>query len=143
VWDQCKARPFDTICEESRVQMSYSDDDGATWSDVQVLSKTAVHRVDYFPTIDNDKDNGNVVVAWYTNRLDTYQNAQNIEVVTVTASTSTISKRQIITTSDLMPNEPEADPLLGGFFIGDYIEITAAKGTAYVAYNMNIRPIAL
>jgi hypothetical protein len=34
-------------------------------------------------------------------------------------------------------NEPEADPLLGGRFIGDYIEVDAVKGRAYVHYNAN------
>lgn len=36
-------------------------------------------------------------------------------------------------------NEPEADPLLGGFFIGDYIEVFAHDRTAWVAYNANYR----
>jgi hypothetical protein len=141
VWDQCKARPLDTICEEPRVQMRYSDNDGVSWSTVKTLSKTSVDRVDYFPTIADDRKNNNVVVAWFTNRLDDYQNAQNIEMVTLDATTTDISKRQIVTTSSDMPNEPEADPFLGGFFIGDYIEVTAHKGTAYIGYNMNVRSV--
>ena len=36
-------------------------------------------------------------------------------------------------------NEPEADGLLGGFFIGDYIEVFAHQGTALVHYNANYR----
>jgi hypothetical protein len=36
-------------------------------------------------------------------------------------------------------NEPEADPLLGGFFIGDYIEVFAHDRTAWVGYNANDR----
>ena len=44
-------------------------------------------------------------------------------------------------TSSDMPNEPEADPLLQGIFIGDYIEVAAFNGTAYIGYNMNVRSI--
>jgi hypothetical protein len=139
VFDRCKSRPLDTICEEPRVQMVWSDDDGVTWSSVKTLSKTSVDRVDYFPSIVDDQSNDNMVVTWFTNRLDDYQNAQNIEMVTVDASSVDITKRQIVTTDDDMPNEPEADPLLQGIFIGDYIEVAAHKGTAYIGYNMNIR----
>jgi hypothetical protein len=142
VWDQCKdPRPLDTICEEPRVQMSYSDDDGVSWIGAQTLSRSTVDRVDYFPTIAEDVKNDNMVVSWFTNRLDDYQNAQNIEMVTVNANTSKVSKRQIVTTSSDMPNEPEADPLLQGIFIGDYIEVAAFNGTAYIGYNMNVRSV--
>jgi hypothetical protein len=36
-------------------------------------------------------------------------------------------------------NESEADPFFGGFFIGDYIEVFAHRGTALVHYNANYR----
>jgi hypothetical protein len=34
-------------------------------------------------------------------------------------------------------NETEADPILGGFFIGDYIEVNAVGKQAWVHYNAN------
>lgn len=34
-------------------------------------------------------------------------------------------------------NEPDADPFLGGLFIGDYIEVTAENGLAYIGYTAN------
>src|SRR5687768_8540742 len=40
-------------------------------------------------------------------------------------------------------NETEADPLLGGFFIGDYIEVFAHDRTAWVGYNANYRHVQL
>jgi hypothetical protein len=43
----------------------------------------------------------------------------------------------------LLPNETQADPLLGGVFIGDYIEVAARAGTAYVHYNANYRRLPL
>jgi hypothetical protein len=38
-------------------------------------------------------------------------------------------------------NETEADPILGGVFIGDYIDVHLLGGTAYVAYNANTRHV--
>jgi hypothetical protein len=140
VYDECKVRVNgDVLCEEPRIEMRYSDDDGATWSDLIILSKTAVNRADYFPSIANDTTDGKIVVAWFTNRFDEYLNAQDIEMVTIDAATATVVKRQQVTTDAIVPNEPEADPLLGGFFIGDYIEVFAHGGQAYIGYNMNIR----
>ena len=40
-------------------------------------------------------------------------------------------------------NDPEADPLLGGTFIGDYIEVFAHDGVAWVGYNANYRFVPL
>jgi hypothetical protein len=34
-------------------------------------------------------------------------------------------------------------PLLGGAFIGDYLEVTANRGRAWVHYNANERHVAL
>ena len=34
-------------------------------------------------------------------------------------------------------NEPDADPYLGGLFIGDYMEVAAENGLAYVGYTAN------
>ena len=42
-----------------------------------------------------------------------------------------------------MPNETEADPFLGGFFVGDYIEVAQVKNRSYVGYNANYRSIQL
>ena len=38
-------------------------------------------------------------------------------------------------------NETEADPLLGGAFIGDYFQIDANAGRIYVHYNANERHV--
>ena len=38
-------------------------------------------------------------------------------------------------------NETEADPFLGGFFVGDYIEVAQVKNRSYVGYNANYRQI--
>jgi hypothetical protein len=65
-----------------------------------------------------------VEVAYYTNRFDpVFHNRQDVELVELNAATSAVTDRQRLTS---LSNESEADPLLGGLFIGDYIEVYAA-----------------
>jgi hypothetical protein len=137
VWDACKARLLDSICEEPRIKLTYSDDDGVTWSEEQILS---VSGDNYFPTLASDSA-GRLAVAWYTNRLDkSFHNQQDVELVTVDAASTKVTNRKRISP---LSNETEADPLLGGFFIGDYIEVFAHRGEAYVHFNANYRKIQL
>jgi hypothetical protein len=146
VWEACTHRlsftvPPEAVCEEPKIKLRYSDDDGATWSSSKTLSKGGVN---YFVTIAADRSGPEFVVAWFTNRFDgDYLNAQDIEMVTMNAETVTVLQRKHVTTDQQMPNEPEADPLLGGFFIGDYIEVAADNGNAWVHYNMNIRDVQI
>jgi hypothetical protein len=51
-----------------------------------------------------------------------------------------VAHRQRVTR---ISNETEADPILGGAFIGDYLEVTANRGKAWVHYNANERHVAL
>ena len=48
--------------------------------------------------------------------------------------TNQVLLRQDLTSES---NESEADPLVGGFFIGDYIEVFASGDTVLVHYNAN------
>lgn len=131
VWDACSNRVLDTVCEESRIKLRWSDDFGATWSPVQTVS---LRNENYFPTIDADARNRGVAIAYYTNRFDpVFHNRQDVEMVNV-GNNGTVSGRSRLTP---FSNETEADPALGGSFIGDYIEIDALRGTAYVGFNAN------
>src|SRR6266567_1798275 len=135
VWDECRFRPFGTICEEARVRMAFSDDFGATWTTRTV----SVNGQNYFPSIANDSSDGQVAVAYYTNRFDVgYQNAQDVELVTIDAATGNVVNRQRVTGQS---NETEADWNFSSGFIGDYIDLAAAGGTAYVGYNSNIHNV--
>lgn len=137
VWDACAARVNDeTVCEESQIKLVYSDDDGQTFSQVKILS---VKGDNYFPSIADDPEGANLAVTWFTNRRDpSFHNRQNVELVSVNPSNGDVTKRQFVTQAS---NESEADPYLGGTFIGDYIEVFAHQGTAYVHYNANYRQI--
>ena len=133
VWDACRARPLDTVCEESVVKLSTSADLGATWSAPRRISPGVGEH--YFPTISSDRAGGGVAVAWFTNRFDRiFHNRQDVELVTLNPATGAVVRSRRLTSPS---NEPEADPLLGGVFIGDYIEVFAHGGTAWVHYNAN------
>jgi hypothetical protein len=145
-WEACTHRlsftdPPEALCEKPKIKLRYSDDDGATWSSSKTISKGGVN---YFVTIASDRSSPEFVVAWFTNRFDgDYLNAQDIEMVTMDAESVTVLKRQHVTSDEQMPNEPEADPLLGGTFIGDYIEVAADNENAWLHYNMNIRDVQI
>ncbi len=136
VWDRCRFRLLDTICEEPQIVMSSSSDDGVSWSRPRVISKSGDN---YFPAISDEVGSPNFAVAYFTNRYDrVFHNRQDVELVTIEKATGDVVDRQRVTN---VSNEPEADPLLGGFFIGDYIDVHLLAGSAYVAYNFNTRHV--
>ncbi len=138
VWDACGTRVLgETICEDARIKLRWSDDLGATWSPIHAVS---LGGQNYFPTIDTDPGTGKVAIAYFTNRYDTvFQNAQDVELVTVDNRGSVTKQTRVTPFS----NEPEADPVLDGRFIGDYIEVDARDGEAYVHYNANYVSVPL
>jgi hypothetical protein len=139
VWDRCRYRLQDTICEEPQIRMSSSPDGGTTWTKPRTISAGGDN---YFPAISDEVGNPNFVVAYFTNRFDNiFHNRQAVEMVTVDNATGHVVRRQRVATKPR--NESEADPILGGFFIGDYIDVHLLGGTAYVAYNANYRRIQL
>jgi hypothetical protein len=137
VWDACEFRLLDTICEEPIIWLSYSDDLGVTWSDRVAISDGGDN---YFPTIAFDPAGNRLVAAWFTNQFDAdFHNRNDVELVRLNEDGTVKSSRRITRRS----NETEADPLLGGFFIGDYIEVFAHDRTAWVGYNANYRFVQL
>jgi hypothetical protein len=134
IWDACAFRLLDTVCEESEIKLTYSDDDGATWSPVSVISAGGDN---YFPTINADLGGRDLAAAWFTNRFDPdFHNRQDVELVRIDADKGTAGHPFRVTRSS---NESEADPLLGGFFIGDYIEVFVHSRAVWLHYNANYR----
>jgi hypothetical protein len=129
----------DFICEYPVIKLKWSDNAGVTWSRTRIVS---AGKMNYFPTISWDRArDGQLALAWFTNRFDpAFHYRQDVELVTVDPVAGSVGSRQRIT---LPSNESEADPLLGGFFIGDYIEVFAHQGKAWVHYNANYRQIRL
>ena len=136
-WDACRVRLLDTICEEAEVKLTYSDNGGRTFAPLQRVS---LRGDNYFPAIMADRATDQVAVAYFTNRRDRiFHNRQDVELVTLDEA-GAVQRRQILTNPS---NESEADPLLGGTFIGDYIEVFTRAGVAYTHYNANYRSIPL
>ncbi len=136
-WDSCRVRALDAVCEEPRINLTWSDDLGRTWR----RSVLSAGGDNYFPTISANPGGKSLAVAWYTNRYDAiFHNRQDVELATVNALTGRTTRLQRITRTS---NETEADPLLGGSFIGDYIEVFARNDVAYVGYNANYRSTPL
>jgi hypothetical protein len=138
IWERCRYRLLDNICEESQIVMSRSTDGGTTWTNPKVVSRGGDN---YFPAVSDEVGSPRFVLAWFTNRYDRiFHNRQSVELVSVTTRTGKVSDHERVTSPQ---NETEADPILGGFFIGDYIDVHLIHGKAYVAYNANYRKVQL
>ena len=137
VWDRCRDVVNDSVCEEPQIFMSWSKDEGTTWSAPKAISAGGDN---YFPAISDEVGSKVFVVGYYTNRFDPiFHNRQDVELVRL-HNNGTVAQRQRVTK---ISNETEADPLLGGAFIGDYLEVTANRSHAWVHYNANERHVAL
>lgn len=143
VWDACKVRLLGFVCEYAEIKLSYSDDQGVTWNGPFVISSDGMS---YFPSISVDRADPTerkMSVAWFSNSKDRdFWNRQNVVQATLDTTDATYRPQS---ENDVQPrlNESEADPLLGGFFIGDYIETVMVKRRVWVHYNANFRQIPL
>lgn len=143
IWDACSARPLAFVCEFPEIKLSYSDNGGANWNGPYVISTGGVN---YFPTISVDRadpSNNKASIAWYTHSFDpAFWNKQDVLQGSIDTGKNSYGPAAMtrITSSS---NEVEADPLLGGFFIGDYFEVAQVKGKTYTHYNANYRQIPL
>jgi hypothetical protein len=132
VWEGCRTS-IHGVCEEPRINLARSTDFGASWRRT-VLS---VGGDNYFPTISEDRGGAALAVAWYTNRHDRrLHSRQDVELASVDPGSGTVVNRQRLTP---VSNETEGDVVLHGTFIGDYFEVFARRGVAYVHYNANYR----
>jgi hypothetical protein len=133
VWDRCRLHAKDQVCEEAEIAESTSADLGRTWSAPKVISAGGDN---VFPFLTTDPTTHQVLGVWYTNRFDpVFHNRQDVEFVRLSPTGDVQQRRRLTRYS----NETEADPTLGGAFIGDYIQVDAADGVAYVGYNANAR----
>ncbi len=136
VFERCRFRLLDNICEESEIVMTYSSNLGRTWTTPRRISKAGDN---YMPAISDEGSSNRFLVAYYTNRRDQiFHNRQDVEMVTISAGSGGITNRQRVTPRS---NETEADWLVGGFFIGDYFDVDLVRGTAYVHFNANYRSV--
>ncbi len=89
----------------------------------------------YMPWPAYDGAKSTLSIAFYDSQRDSFGHRYDISIAQ--SPNGGASFTQTIITSNLPPNEPDADPYLGGSFIGDYIQIAALSGVAYVHFNAN------
>jgi hypothetical protein len=132
-WAACRVRVLDTVCEEPQIKLAWSDNQGTTWSPIRVVSAGGDN---YFPTISDSPVGDTLALAYYTSRFDpVFHNRQDVELLTVSAATGHVTKRQRVTP---FSNEPEADPTFNdGRFVGDYFEVASVGKRALVHVNAN------
>lgn len=132
-WEHCALHAIGQVCEEPRINVVASGNLGKTWTAPHAISAGGDN---IFPYLDTDPDTHKVIAVWYTNRFDpVFHNRQDVEMAELSAK-GRVQKRLRVTHRS---NETESDPILNGAFIGDYIQVDAMHGHAYVAYNANRR----
>ncbi len=120
------------VCPQGFVSAAYTDAStmSGPWTVLNVTSNG------FFPTVSIDSTDGNVSVAYYTTVNDVpwaHRVDLNVSQYSAGALTSSSTITRVTTTSD----EPDDDPLLRGFFFGDYIQASANAGTLYLGYTAN------
>ncbi|TMJ93686.1 MAG: hypothetical protein E6G67_11635 [Actinobacteria bacterium] len=134
-YEVCNPLLFGSICEEPSVRVASAPVVGTAIGAVSTAT-SSVAGDNYFPTIASEQGTTGtrILLAYYTNRFDPFHHRQDIELVALNPATSAVLSRQRATS---LSSEPDADPLLGGTFIGDYIEVTGRNGVAFTHYNAN------
>jgi hypothetical protein len=130
VYETCGTRVAGSICDYPRVVLAYSDNDGASWG----FKRVSAGGDNYFPTLSVDRQGGKLAVSWYTNRFDPWGHRQDVQLAVLNPATLKVLKLQRVTSRS---NEPDADSVTGGGFIGDYFQVEALGGQAYIGYNAN------
>ncbi len=143
VWDRCAAPliVFGFNCPESDVVITASNNNGTTWSPVTPVNSKPQNQ--FFPWIKTDRSSNTVNIAYYSSQNDIFQHRVQVflnQIAPGTVIPNPVGASQALTT---LADDPAADPLLGGFFFGDYIGL-AARGTtisgprrAYTSYTYN------
>jgi hypothetical protein len=143
VWDRCKVPLFlGFVCPDADVVLAASNDDGATWSPMDVNTDP---KDQFFPWVKTDRSTNIVNISYYTAEGDFFGHRVQVVLNHILPGPNTpnpIDDTHILTT---LLDETSADPVLGGFFFGDYIGL-AARGTgiagacrAYAHFTYNTR----
>ncbi len=137
IWAECLTHALDSVCEEPSIFLTSSRDLGLTWSQPHVISAGGDN---FMPNLATDPATGGVAAAWYTTRYDPlFHHRYDTELVRI-LDDGTVNGRTRVTK---VSTEPDADPLLSGTFIGDYLEVAPLNGTAYVHFTANYRSVRL
>ena len=134
-WDSCGAR-VGTVCEESRVLLSWSDDQGRHWTAPRPTGPRAAGSR-FFPTLSVDRSTGRLAISYYSTENDPVDQ-HGLDVYTDLWDTSgprALHRYRITTTT----TEPADDPSFPQSFLGSYFQTVAVHGTAYTDFTASYR----
>jgi hypothetical protein len=134
-YETCQQIKFGNLCYGPQTKLSrfnVNPTTGATGAVATTLVSLPGDASNYMTSVNADPLQGKLAMVYYTNRVDPFDHRQAVELATLDLN-GAVTQRQLI--SDV--NEPNADPFLGGSFIGDYIEVAPRNGVALTHYNAN------
>ncbi|MCS1350139.1 sialidase family protein [Mechercharimyces sp. CAU 1602] len=109
----------------AHILLSFSDDNGATWSEPSRVDNSNNDTQNFFPAVVTSPSTGNVKIVYYTNRIST----QLIDVFKAISKDGGLTFRN--ERVSLQSFDPNADTFFGNpsEFIGDYIDIDFNQGS--------------
>jgi len=132
VYDDCK-NPFafppppqgnPTICLNSEVNMTFSTDNGVTWSAPASVDPASGHH--FFPAIAADQSTGTVNIAYYTTEGNVFHHDVRVFLNQISPGSTTLNPPQQVTRS-LVPMDTTPDML--NMFFDDFHIGAIARGT--------------
>ena len=133
IYDQC-VNPYsnpplpnesnNTICLNTEVNMTFSQDGGQTWSaPVSLTPKAAFH---FFPSITNDASTGTVSIAYYSTEGDSFFRNTRVFLSQIPPGSTTVGPAKAVTTFTPIDDDPGNVAVTGAF---DYRMGAVARGT--------------
>ncbi len=118
-----------------QVLLMYTDNQGAAWQGPFLVSGdiTTLGSSAFFPWVSVDPQ-GVVNISYYSTQFDPpWSHRYDVMLAQSLDGGVTFTNTRVTPYS----NEPDDDPLLGGYFIGDYFQSVSVNGAVYIHYNGN------
>lgn len=149
VYDACKD-PYSpqpppqnqpTICLNAEVNLTFSTDNGSTWSTPISVDKTSGHH--FYPAISTDQSTGTTNIVYYTTEGDKFHHDVRMFLNQIAPGTTTLSPPQQITKNlapmDIDPNEIALD--LDDLRIGAIARGTGIAGQSHLYTSFGLSAV--
>ncbi len=132
VYDDCK-NPYTpppppqgsaTECLNSEVNMTFSTDNGATWSSPTSVDTASGHH--FFPAIAADQSTGTISIVYYSTEGNRFHHDVRVLLNQISPGSTTLNPAQQITKT-LVPMDTDPNSL--SFFLDDFHIGAVARGT--------------
>ena len=142
VWNECAPgqNVLGFACDQPVVNGAFTDDSTmeGPWTTFTVNDPTGVSAPasGFFPSVAIDPTDGTVNVGYYSQERDTPWR-HRLDVFIAQYSLGEFPGTPTTTRITAKVSEPDDDPLLGGLFFGDYIQVAARGNVAVIAFTAN------